>query len=274
MLLTTKFRPNNLVRSNVPLLDNTIARVAPSIFAPSAHESRSERYSYIATIDVLNGLRQEGFQPFMACQTRVRDTNKREYTKHMIRLRHASQITRAQANEIILVNSHDGSSSYQMLAGVFRFVCHNGLVCGDTVGDVRIPHKGNVVDRVIEGAYFILDRFQLVDEQRDAMRAITLNPSEQNAFAHAALALRYDLQQASAPITETQLLHPRRYEDQGSDLWTVFNRVQENLTKGGLHARTAHGRRSRTRPVTGVTQDIKLNRALWVLADEMRRLKA
>src|SRR3546814_6865351 len=69
----------------------------------------------------------------------------------MIRLRHASQINGREANEIILLNSHDGTSSYQMLAGMFRFVCQNGLVCGDTVADVRVPHKGDVAGHVIEG---------------------------------------------------------------------------------------------------------------------------
>src|SRR5690606_28561838 len=75
---------------------------------------------------------------------------KREHTKHMLRLRHASQINGAEANEIVLLNSHDGTSSYQMLAGMFRFVCSNGLVCGDTVADVRVPHKGDVSGHVIE----------------------------------------------------------------------------------------------------------------------------
>jgi len=45
--------------------------VAPSIFADAPHESRSERYSYIPTASVLQGLRGEGFEPFMVCQTRV-----------------------------------------------------------------------------------------------------------------------------------------------------------------------------------------------------------
>ncbi|MNW03587.1 hypothetical protein D3C71_1995420 [compost metagenome] len=38
------------------------------------------------------------------------------------RLRHASQINGREANEIILLNSHDGTSSYQMLAGMFRLL--------------------------------------------------------------------------------------------------------------------------------------------------------
>ena len=76
------------------------------------------------------------------------------------------------------------------------------------------------------------------------------------------------------PITEAQVLNARRFEDRSDDLWTTFNRVQENLTRGGLHGRSRSGRAMSTRPVTGIDQNVKLNRALWVLADAMRRLKA
>jgi hypothetical protein len=118
-----------------------------------------------------------------------------------VRLRHADQINGAEANGIILLNSHDGTSSYQMLAGMFRFVCKNGLVCGDTVADLRIPHKGDVVGHVIEGAYDVLDGFDLVRERRDEMRAITLDRGEAEVFAHAALSLKYDDPVRPAPIT-------------------------------------------------------------------------
>jgi len=51
-------------------------------------------------------------------------------------------------------------------------------------------------------------------------------------------------------------------------------RVQENLVKGGLSSRAANGRQQRTRPVQGIDQNVRLNRALWLLADGMRQLKA
>ena len=229
-------------------------------------------YSYIPTVDVLDALRKEGFQPFMVCQTRVRDDNRRAHTKHMLRLRHADQISGSEANEIILLNSHDGSSSYQMIAGMFRFVCQNGMVCGDTIGDIRVPHKGNVVGEVIEGAFRVLDSFETATQQREAMTATVLDEGEQAAFARAALALRYD-EDKPAPVTERQLLAPRRAEDRASALWTTFNRCQENMIRGGLHGRNANGRATTTRAVTGIDQNIRLNRALWVLADELRRLR-
>ena len=187
----------------------------------------------------------------------------------------ASQINGAEANEIVLLNSHDGTSSYQMLAGMFRFVCSNGLVCGDTVADVRVPHKGDVAGSVIEGAFEVLSGFERVKESRDLMRAITLDEGEAEVFARSALALKYDpTDNKPAPITESQILMPRRFDDRRPDLWSVFNRTQENLTKGGLHGRSANGRRQQTRPVQGIDSDVRLNRALWMLADGLRQLKA
>ncbi|WP_323016663.1 DUF932 domain-containing protein [Castellaniella sp.] len=264
-----------VLRSDSPLSDDQIHRVAPSIFAEAPHESRSQRYAYIPTATVLTELRKEGFQPFMVTQTRTRHEDRRDFTKHMIRLRHASQINaRGEANEIILLNSHDGTSSYQMLAGMFRFVCSNGLVCGDTVADVRVPHKGDVAGQVIEGAYQVLHGFDRALESRESMQAITLDEGEAEVFARAALSLKYDDPDKPAPITESQILMPRRFDDRRPDLWSVFNRTQENLTKGGLHGRSANGRRQQTRPVQGIDSDVRLNRALWLLADGLRQLKA
>lgn len=271
--LASSFSRNAVaLRSDHPLSNDEIAAVAPSILAHSAHESRSERYSFIPTVDVLDALRKEGFQPFMVCQSRVRDDARRAYTKHMVRLRHANQICGSEANEIILLNSHDGASSYQMLGGMLRFVCKNGVVCGDNLSDIRVPHKGDVIGQVIDGAFKVLDSFEIATQQRDGMRASVLDDGEQIAFARAALALRYD-ENKPAPITEQQLLAPRRVEDRAPDLWTTFNRVQENMILGGLHGRNANGRASTTRPVAGIDQNIRLNRALWVLADELRRLR-
>lgn len=265
-------RNAHVLQSNSPLSDDQIMRVAPSIFATEPHERMSDRYTEIPTINVLNALRSEGFMPFMVAQTKVRDPGRREFTKHMLRLRRAEHVNVREANEVILINSHDGSSSYQMTAGVLRFVCMNGLVCGDNIIGVKVRHHGDVVDQVVEGAYTITGEFQRVDEAKERMRAIQLNLSQQRAFAGAALALKYD--DGAAPITADQILGARRFDDQGNDLWTTFNRVQENMTKGGLRGVSSTGRRIRTRGIAGLNNDVRLNKALWTLADEMAKLAA
>ncbi|EAM2983003.1 DUF945 domain-containing protein [Salmonella enterica] len=269
MRLASRFGRINQIRRDRPLTREELMQVVPSVFGEDKHTSRSDRYSYIPTITLLENLQREGFQPFFACQTRVRDLSKREHTKHMLRLRRAGQITGQQVPEIILLNSHDGSSSYQMLPGIFRSVCTNSLVCGQSFGEIRVPHKGNVVEKVIEGAYEVLGVFDRVEEKRDAMQLLLLPPAAQQAMANAALTYRFG--EEHQPVTAAQILTPRRYEDRQDDLWTTYQRLQENLLKGGLPGRTAKGKRTHTRAVNGIDGDVRLNRALWVMAEQMQQ---
>ncbi|EAR9993730.1 DUF932 domain-containing protein [Salmonella enterica] len=222
--------------------------MVPSVFGEDKHASRSERYTCIPTITILENLQREGFQPFFACQSRVRDPARREYTKHMLRLRRTGQIHGQQVPEIIILNSHSGESSFQLLPGIFRSVCTNSLVCGQSFGEIRVPHRGDVVNKVIEGAYDVLSVFDRMEEKRDAMQSLLLPPLAQHALANAALTYRFG--EEHQPVTATQILTPRRYEDRSDDLWTTYQRIQENLLKGGLPGRTAKGKRSHTRAVT------------------------
>ncbi|MGQ6550930.1 MULTISPECIES: DUF932 domain-containing protein [Serratia] len=271
--LASRFGAVNLVRRDRPLTRDELAHYVPSVLGDDKHASRSEKYAYIPTITLLDRLREEGFEPFFACQTRVRDLDKREHTKHLVRLRRSGQITQKEVQEIVLLNSHDGSSSYQMLPGWFRQICSNGLVCGQSFGEIRVPHKGaEIVEKVIEGAYEVLGIFDQIEESRESMLALTLAPEHQHALAHAALTYRYG--EEHHPVTASQLLTPRRWEDKKEDLWTIFQRIQENTTKGGLPGLNTKGRSTRTRAVNGIDGDIKLNRALWVMAERLKQAVA
>jgi hypothetical protein len=199
----------------------------------------------------------------------------------MLRLRHAKDMERflqvgEDIPEIVLINSHDGSSSYQLMAGLFRLVCANGMVVGNCSHDVRIKHSGNAVGEVIEGAYSIIENFGDMARDVDGMKLISLQPQEQKAFGKAALELKYPTTEdgkETSPITVEAVLEPRRYEDNKSDLWTTFSRIQENMIRGGVQGRASTGRRLTTRAVSGINQNVSLNRALWTLAKEMEALK-
>jgi len=261
----------SVYRSNYALSNDVMAHYAPSVVATEAHESRGDKYAFIPTIEVIDGLRKEGFQPYEIRQTQTRDVGRRSHTKHMVRLRHESAITtKAEVAEIILLNSHDGSSSYQLMSGVFRFVCSNGLIAGDVFNDIRIRHSGRIVDDVIEGATRVLHDTYMIMERIDAYKAISLSPAEQTAFGAAALQLRWG---DSAPVSTRGVLQANRWADEASDLWTTFNRAQENLVKGGVSGKASTGRRLTTRAVGGVTENVKLNKALWTLADRLATIK-
>ena len=155
------------------------------------------------------------------------------------------------------------------------------MVSDSTLASIHIRHSGDIVGQVIEGSLAIAGQSQKALEQVGNWQRQQLTSGEQSAFAEAAHTLRFGDSEGEThtPITAAQLLHLRRHEDNGNDLWRTLNRVQENVIRGGLSAvaRDENGRRLRrvsTREVKGIDQDVKLNRALWQSAERMAELKA
>lgn len=267
-----------------PLTEDEIRRFAPSIFAEDKHDSRSEKYTYIPTIHVLRALTREGFLPVAARQSRPRDDSRHDFAKHMIRFRREDVNLKAVGDtfpEIVMVNSHDGTSSYHLDAGLFRFACLNGMVVdAGSISTLRVPHKGDVIGQVIEGAFTVIKESVRALEAPATWTGIPLSEPERLVFAEAAHVLRFAdaAGEVNTPIEPKQLIAPRRSVDRNTDLWTTFNVVQENVIKGGLHGtRYEQGRRPRrmtTREVGSIDADVKLNKALWVLAEGMAKLKA
>lgn len=278
---------------NTALTETELHKLAPSLFATEAHHSRSDRFAPVPTIDIVRGLQKEGFEVFSAMQAKTRDASKRDFTKHMVRLRNPSfrQMANGDTFEIVLVNGNDGSSAYRMMPGFFRMVCANGLIVGETLNEVRVRHSGNAMHDVIEGAYTVLEDAPKVADRVDMMRSLSLTRDEALAFATAAHQLRFpaasldraDEAFAPAPVEPIRLLTARRIEDanERSNLWGVFNVVQENVIKGGqkgwVERQDGNGRaqirRASTRAVAGIDGNRDLNRALWTLAEEMAKLK-
>jgi hypothetical protein len=260
----------------------------PALFAEVPHSSRSERFAHIPTHQMIDALSKEGWAVTGVRVGGSSDAEKRAFTKHMLRLRRKDQLQPRALNEtlpeVVLKNGHDGTSQYHLMMGLFRLICMNGMVVSDSMfGDIKVPHRGQALDKVIEGTFEVLQHADEVMARVDDMRQIALNPDEARIFAKAALQVRFgDELPDSLQAEPLKVLKARRREDQLPDLWTVYNRAQENLIKGGISfdavREDAQGRqnhiRQTTRPVRSVDGDIKLNRALWTLADEMAKLKA
>ena len=73
-------------------------------------------------------------------------------------------------------------------------------------------------------------------------------------------------------MIESQILSPRHWKDESNDLWTTFQHIQKNLAKGGLLGRTAKGGCAHSRAVKGIDGDVKFNRPLWIMAENMLQL--
>ena len=269
--------------TNYPMTLEDVRRIAPSVFAEHPWEGVSDRYSFIPTANVVQSLMAEGWDVMKATQQKTRIEGKGDFTRHLLRFRQngADLVVGDSFPEIVLINSHDRGSAYQMHAGFFRLVCGNGLIIADsTFAKISIRHHGRILDDVRYGAQAIAENLPKMIEGVKGMQTVDLTPDERGVFARSAIALKYD---ENPPVTPEKILEPRRYGDKKNDLWSTMNTVQENLLKGGVRylkpaSRDEEGnyipsQRRRTRPVNSIHEDVRLNKALWTLAEEMKRLK-
>ena len=148
---------------NAELSTEQVQSFAPSAFAVTPYHKQSSRYAFIPTSAVIDGMRDAGFLPVSASQSRTRIEDKKEYTKHMIRFRAAASLQQSavvgeSVLEAVLINSHDGTSAYKLMCGIFRFICTNGMiVADDLLESINIRHTGNVIAEVTAGSNHILE---------------------------------------------------------------------------------------------------------------------
>jgi hypothetical protein len=272
-------------KAQEPLTVQQIAERAPSALAVRPYAEMSSKYTYVPTMNIIEGMLKAGFQPFAASQSLTRIADKKEFTKHMIRFRHQDAgrlVVGDVVPEVVVINSHDGACAFRLIAGLYRLVCSNGLMVSDAeIESISVRHTGNVLKDVVDGSYSIVENAARTLATVQKWVQLELTDGERHAFASAAHTLRFaDAHgKTTTPITADQLLVPRRREDIGTDLWKTFNVTQENILAGGLSAiqRDAEGRRVRrvsSREIKGIDQSTQLNRALWELAAKMAELKS
>ena len=225
----------------------------------------SPRYVQIPTEAVVDLMAGEGFvvAEIKSDRTRRRDP---QWARHQIdfRLPNAPVMRDGIAPRFLFTNSHNGTARAQFALGVFRQVCSNGMVVGSAWARERVVHVGDnakaIIDRIRALAANTTPLFRQIDQW--TKRELTV--SQQLDLAKGAAALRFgDAERFGAE----QLLRVRRPEDEGADLWRVFNRIQENATQGGLTGRAATGRPVASRALTAIHQGNNFNAQLWSLAE-------
>lgn len=285
MRTINSFASLNSRRLPTPLDREQLRTLAPSIFADAPHSRTSARYSFLPTASVLDGLQAEGWIPVRVQEQRVRDESREGFQKHIIRFAHRDHLDLAKVGdlrpELVLLNSHDRSSGYQLHAGLFRLACLNGLVVSDSaLNRIGISHVGFEPGKVIEASVEIVKEIPRLLDSVKALRATSLEAHERLAFAEAATLLRYDSIE-TAPVRPQTLLETRRSQDASPDIFTTLNVVQENVIQGGQRDygkvnRDEFGRvirSKKTRAVNSIDGNVALNKALWHLAEALKAAK-
>jgi hypothetical protein len=276
MSLYSNYLPKT--RGAAALSDEELRQCAPSIFASQPIDTVSDRYSFLPTSSILRGMRENGWVPVRAEQQSVRTAARRGFQKHLIRFARAEHLHSWEKNqvrpEVVLLNSHDKSSAYQLHCGLFRLVCSNGMVVSDTnFQRISIKHSGFNPDSVIEASFKVLGAVPNIMNKVQLFQDRVLTDAERLALATGAATYRWE-DPDKAPVSPSMLLYPRRFGDGAKDLWTTLNTVQENLVRGGQRAQSRRrpdgSRMHKSRAIKGIDEDLRLNKALWHMAEVLR----
>lgn len=275
--------------NNGILSDADIMQRAPAVFAEDKAERLTDRYASLKTSDLLPVLRDYGYFPVQAAQKRARK-GKQEHTAHLLAFSRAGDISSdipggGVRSEVLVYNSHNGTSGVKLMAGAYRFVCSNGIVRGDGNSvSVRHTHKAmqdfeDMLRRIIEGVPAMMATI-------DALRDRRMSNEEAWNFAKQAVELRWDnIENAHVPsydvLSDTpikgsyadnntirQALAHHRAEDNFSDAWSVFNRVQENVLRGNVFIKSMSDkglRERKARPLTSIQEHVSVNQKMFDL---------
>jgi len=227
----------------------------------------SEHYVHIPTSKILEDMISLGWECVGAneIKRRAKRSGDSGYQKHMLRFRNYNyEIEGGLFPEIILTNSHEGTAQFVFRAGLFRFVCSNGLVVADKdFGLAKVRHMGYSFEVVKQAVDNILESIPNMVKLVSKCQEIKMTDEQIAEYALAAQALRWESNPEYVDVDT--LISSTRKEDNGNDLWVVFNRIQEKIINGGYENKDGR----KVRPVKNFSQNISINEGLWKLNEKV-----
>lgn len=252
-----------------PMELNEVQRVCPSAFTLASAPNVSTNYTHIPTSQVVEDMIELGWTPVSAQEVRARKG--KGFQKHIIRFQNQNITIKGNDGddvfpELLLTNSHDGKNAFHLRVGLYRLVCSNGLVIADSeFSNVAIRHMGYTFEALREQVLTMLNTLPNLVQKINTFRDTPLSDEQMTEFALKAASLRWKNKNIQVDVIE--LLASERDADNGSNLWAVFNRIQEKLVNGGINYN--NGKKTRkVRALKNFTADMQFNGELWELAEE------
>jgi hypothetical protein len=242
--------------------------------------NRTNKYQPITTQYLIDLLVENGFEVRNVQASRVRQSSKDGFQRHIVRVGHPDfQLSLdGLTPEIVIINSHDGSSSLRIMLGLYRMVCANGLIAGTSYSDYRVRHIGNNVEsKVLQSLHAVQDQLPKLVEQIQRFQSLRLDTTQEKLFAqYVADYMLKDKTDIYKVYADSLVETIRRDADAHDDLFTILNRVQENAMHGtlvydqlkyidaGFEIKT-----KRLRPIRAIDKQVKLNQFIWEVAEKM-----
>jgi len=263
----------NLSTDNFLTLDEVKQR-AKSIFTATAAPTVSDKFTHIPTNRVIEDMEQLGWGVVDAKEVKARKEGTKGFQKHLVVFRNPDVVINGADGDtvfpqILLTNSNDGKNAFTFTAGLFRMVCENGLVIStEQFNDVKMRHMGYTFEELQAQIKEMVELLPLTVESMNKMKQIELSKDQTKELAKKALATRFTEEQVEAfNIDLDKLLEPTRDEDKGTDLWSVFNVIQEKIIDGDFTYMIGT-RVRKARKVKNFKQDMEINQKLFATAAE------
>lgn len=252
----------NLTPSTTDLL--TSIDLLPAAPSPDL----SDRYMFIDTRRVISDMRDLGFEVAAFRRPKFR-TRAGAFSLHEVDFRRPADMLpgRSEAPRVVFMNTYDGSRRAQIVSGLIRFICSNGLISGDIMENQKFLHIGDYEEQLLEQIKASGANAEKAFANIDRFKQISVTDQQALTLAAKARAIRFG-DEPGLDVDPLTLIQPRRREDAKKDLWTRWNVLQENLLKGGIPGRDTLGNIRVTRPLAQIQKSNDLNRSLWTLLEE------
>lgn len=276
------FNNDNLATSF--LSNDDIRRICPmALHTTPTNPGVSDKYIQANTMTVVEDLAKLGWFPVQAKQCRNKKNSAGIRSFHMLAFQNPDvKITKTLDNgekivdtypRIILTNSHDGFNSFKFMVGLFRLVCSNGLVvCNNQMVDMSIRHINYDFEELRRIVASAIEQVPGIVNTMNEMRTIMLTDEQKTALATEVVKIRKGVEDDENYIVDAEvvedILTPVRNEDNGNDLWTIFNICQEKMIKGGFGLQGKTNKLRKQRGITSIKKDMDFNQRLWQTASQ------
>ena len=264
-----------------------IKEMAPSVFTTNGSKDTSDKYTHIPTDRVIRDLEVLGWKVADVKEVAARKEDNKGFQKHLVVFRNEDVVITGDDGDtvypqLLLTNSHDGKNSFKFQAGLFRMICENGLVIADeSFEDYSIRHMGYDFDALQSLIKDMVSNLDLTVESMNKMKKIELDEKQQIELAKRLLDIRLENTGNTYDEDQPKMINwSQRKEDNGADLWSIFNRQQENIIEGNFKYfnEEKYGKYENVnmdfigrnaRPIKNFKQDMDVNKKMFAAALEL-----
>lgn len=242
-----------------------------------SESNTSKNYKFTSSEEIQSALQSQGFELDGVSYAKPTKEANKGFQKHiMIFSKPDLIVDGGNKLQLLVTNSHDGKSALKLNAGCYRAVCANGLVAGNDMYSTRVLHKGGDFERKLrESLEYIMEQMNSLKGEVELMQNTPINNSQ--AYDYLMAMAEYRLKDVDlVGINTDSVIKLHRAEDRAEDVYTFFNRVQENIIKGGIQyvknveildadgkVTGSEKKSGKTREVKSISKSMDLNKVLW-----------